>query len=90
MGPSPAHDGVGVGSLCAPRSPLGNLRDRAVLCAAWVYGIIRGETFGTEKMKGLVGELEEVGVLAFLKTARGMAQRSTGGAPFVKRWRANS
>jgi hypothetical protein len=34
--------------------------------------MIRGETFGTEKRKVLVGELEEVGV--FLKTAREMAQ----------------
>jgi hypothetical protein len=36
--------------------------------------MIRGETFSTEKRKVLVGELEEVGVFTFRKTARGMVQ----------------
>jgi hypothetical protein len=65
---------TGVDPLGFPRCPFENLRNRAVLCAACGYVMIRGRTFGTERRKVLVGELEEVGVFALLKTARGMAQ----------------
>lgn len=61
-----------VGALGSPRRPIEDLHNRAVLCTAWAYGMIRGESFGTEKRRVLVGELEEVGV--FLKTAREVAQ----------------
>ena len=79
-----------VGALGSFRCSLEDLPNRAVLCVACGYGMTHGKTFSTEKRKVLVGELEEAGVFTFLKTAKGMVQRSTGGAPVVKRWRANS
>lgn len=51
-------------SLGPAGSPLESLHDRAVLCTACGYGMIRGETFSSKKRKVLAGELEEVGVFA--------------------------